>query len=70
MRYHRERGVVRFSLSTEWLADVTRALTSVCEAQAIKDVCLYVAPVTRAITYVADASHPDATTNRPPAGRA
>jgi hypothetical protein len=45
-------------------------LTSVCEAQAIKDVCLYVAPVTRAITYVADASHPDATTNRPPAGRA
>ena len=70
VRYHRERGVVRFILGTRQLTAVTSALTAVCEAQAISDVCFYVTPVTRAITYVADPSHPDATTNRLPAGRA
>jgi len=67
VRYHRERGIVRFIVSADRLDALTRGLTSACEAESITDVCLYSTPVTRAVTYVADPSHPDATTNRTPA---
>ena len=64
VRYHRERCVVRFILSGNDIERVTNGVVAACESNAITDVCLYVTPVTRAITYVSDPSHPDVTTNR------
>ena len=66
VRYHRERGIIRFILSEDQLESVLESLQTVCTDNEITEVCLYTMPVTRAVTYIADPEDRNTTTNRPP----
>jgi nitrogen regulatory protein PII len=65
VRYHRERGIIRFILPEDRLQTVLEKVQERCAENSITEVCMYSTPVTRAITYIADPSDRNATTNRP-----
>lgn len=60
IRFNRERAVVRMILPENRLTNVVLHVQAACSTDDVGDVCLYSQPVTRAITYLADAgSRPD-----------
>lgn len=65
VRYHRERGILRFILPETISKRVGLQLQAACIEQDINEVCLFTTPVTRAITYIADPNRADATSNQP-----
>ncbi|MGE0487437.1 MAG: hypothetical protein AB7Q81_25020 [Gammaproteobacteria bacterium] len=56
VRFNRERAVVRAVLPEERLTSVVIAIQAACGDLGIGDVCLYSQPVTRAVTYVPEAT--------------
>ncbi len=56
IRLNRERAVVRIILPEERLTNVVLHMQSACSEHEIDNVCIFVQPVTRAVTYIADRS--------------